>query len=139
MAKCYNQNVRTDHRCKKRSVDLIFSSPILVLGVKPTFRFYCIMRSFQLIKVPVCPEETVLVFLEETSMLRNHQNHRSCETIEAINVVKPPKPSRLRNHRNHPLTWALGAGGNRLPGTGGTGGSGRRCRVFKKTSENPSR
>ena len=30
------------------------------------------MRSFQLIKVLVCPEETVLVFLEETSMLGLH-------------------------------------------------------------------
>ena len=35
---------------------LIVSSQILVLGVKPTFRFYCIMRSFQLIKVIVFPD-----------------------------------------------------------------------------------
>ena len=62
-----------------------------------------------------------------------------CETIETINVAKPSKPSRLRNHRNHPLTWALEAGGNRLAVTGGTGGSGCCCRVFKKTNKNPSR
>ena len=55
------------------------------------------MRSFQLIKVLVCPEETALVFLEETvlrpSRLRNHRNHQCCETIETIKVAKPSKPS----------------------------------------------
>ena len=52
------------------------------------------MRSFQLIKVLVCPEETVLVFLEETSMLLNYQNHLGGETIETIKVAKPLKPYR---------------------------------------------
>ena len=46
-----------------------------------------------MIKVLECPEETVLVFLEETSMLRNHQNHLGCETVETIKVAKPSKPS----------------------------------------------
>ena len=59
---------------KKRGFDLICSSQILVWGVKPTFCFYCIMRSFQLIKVLVFPEETVLVFLEET-LLGLHGAH----------------------------------------------------------------
>ena len=55
------------------------------------------MRSFQLIKVLVCPEGTAFVFLEETvlrpSRLRNHRNHQCCETIETIKVAKPSKPS----------------------------------------------
>ena len=66
--------MRTDHIrfLAKRGVDVIISSRIWVLGVKPTFRSYCVMSSFQLIKVLVCPEETVLVFLEETLMFGLH-------------------------------------------------------------------
>ena len=68
---------------------MIVCSQILVFGVNPTFRFYCIMRSFQLIKVLVCPEETALVSLEETVL----------RLKETINVAKPGLggefPSRL--------------------------------------------
>ena len=46
------------------------------------------MRSFQLIKVLVCPEETPLVFLEKKIL-----DHQGCETIETIKVAKPSKPS----------------------------------------------
>ena len=69
----------------------------MVFGVKPTFRFYCIMRSFQLIKVLVCLEETALVFLEETvlrpSRLRTgkQQHNSSCCCNGGGN---PPSSSR---------------------------------------------
>ena len=76
---------------------MFFISQIVVFGVKPTFRFYCIMKSFQLIKVLVCLEEAALVFLEETvlrpSRLRTgkQQHNSSCCCNGGGN---PPSSSR---------------------------------------------